>query len=103
MFCFIFTGETTEKVLLIFSFGSAGVPYLQHPAHPLEAVLLRGVGPLLGHHHDALVSQHRHGEHGDPAETENRNTAGAALITPGLKHRVRGQDRPPGVTDISSG
>lgn len=43
------------------------VIYLQHAAHPLEAVLLGGVGPLLGHHHDPLVPQHRHREHRYPA------------------------------------
>ena len=47
--------------------GDTMVIYLQHAAHPLEAVLLRGVGSLLGHHHDPLVPQHRHGEHGYPA------------------------------------
>lgn len=47
--------------------------YLQDAAHPLEAVLLRGVGSLLGHHHDPLVPQHRHREHRYPAGTEGRN------------------------------
>lgn len=28
---------------------------LEHPAHPLEAVFLRGVGPLLGHNHYPLI------------------------------------------------
>lgn len=40
---------------------------LQYTAHPLEAVFLCGVGSLLGHHHDPLVPQHRHREHGYPA------------------------------------
>lgn len=34
--------------------------YLEHPAHPLEAVLLRGVGPLLSHDHYPLVMQNGH-------------------------------------------
>lgn len=41
----------------------AGEHYLEHPAHPLEAVLLRGVRPLLGHNHYPLVVQDGHGEH----------------------------------------
>lgn len=40
--------------------------HLQHSAHPLETVLLGGVGPLLGHQDDPVVIQHRHGEHRDP-------------------------------------
>lgn len=43
------------------------VTYLQHTAHPLEAVFLRGVRSLLGHHHDPLVPQHCHRKHGYPA------------------------------------
>lgn len=41
--------------------------YLQDATHPLEAVFLGGVRPLLGHHHDPLVPQDGHGEHGYPA------------------------------------
>lgn len=43
---------------------------LQHAAHPLEAVLLCGVGPLLCHDHNPLVVQHSHREHGYPAGTQ---------------------------------
>lgn len=40
--------------------------HLQHAAHPLEAVLLGGVRPLLGHKHDPVIVQHCHREHGNP-------------------------------------
>lgn len=46
-----------------------GKSYLKHPAHPLEAVLLRGVRPLLGHDHYPLVMQDGHREHGYPVGT----------------------------------
>lgn len=47
--------------------------YLQYSAHPLETVLLRGVGPLLGHHHDPFIVEHGDGEHGYP-ETRSSHT-----------------------------
>ena len=40
--------------------------YLQHSAHPLEAVLLCRVRSLLRHHHHPLIVENRDGEHGDP-------------------------------------
>lgn len=49
--------EATLKVYVI---------YLQYSTHPLEAVLLTGVGPLLCHNHDPLIIKHRHWEHSDP-------------------------------------
>lgn len=49
------------------------VIYLQHAAHPLEAILLGGVGPLLSHHHDPLVPQHCYREHRYPAGTRRKN------------------------------
>lgn len=48
--------------------------HLQHAAHPLEAVLLRRVWPLLGHQHDPVIVQHRHGEHGDPGRMRTKMT-----------------------------
>ena len=44
-----------------------GVHRLEHARHPLEALLLGAVGPLLGHHADALVPQHPDREDGDAA------------------------------------
>lgn len=85
--------KTNVKIRLVFSgntgnvgslpwkpFGLATATYLQHAAHPLEAVLLRGVGPLLGHHHDPLVPQHRHGEDRYPAGTETHRTCVTTLL-----------------------
>ena len=40
---------------------------LQDAGHPLEALLLRAVWPLLGHHAYPLVPQHPDREHGDAA------------------------------------
>lgn len=40
--------------------------YLQNSAHPLEAVFLGGVGPLLRHDHDPLIVKHGDGEHRYP-------------------------------------
>lgn len=40
--------------------------HLQHAAHPLEAVLLGGVRPLLCHQHNPVVMEHCHGEHCNP-------------------------------------
>lgn len=51
--------------------GEGGV-YLQHAAHPLEAVLLGGVGPLLRHDDDPLIMKHRDGEHRYPETQSNR-------------------------------
>lgn len=48
--------------------------HLQHTAHPLEAVLLRGIRPLLRHQHDPVVMEHRHGEHCDPGGGEEAMT-----------------------------
>lgn len=42
--------------------------HLQDAAHPLEAVFLRGVRPLLGHDNDPLVVQHGHRKHGYPGK-----------------------------------
>ena len=50
----------------------AGVSYLQHPAHPLEAVLLCGVWPLLSHDHDPLVMQDGHRKHGYSVGTDRK-------------------------------
>ena len=44
-----------------------GVDGLQDAGHPLEALFLRTVGPLLGHHAYPLVPQHADGEHRDSA------------------------------------
>lgn len=43
---------------------SWGKGYLEHAAHPLEAVLLCGVWSLLSHNHDPLVMQDGDREHG---------------------------------------
>lgn len=40
--------------------------HLQDAAHPLEAVFLRGIRPLLCHDNDPLVMQHTHRKHGYP-------------------------------------
>lgn len=45
---------------------------LQDATHPLEAVFLGGIWPLLSHHHDPLISQHGHRKHGYPAATNTR-------------------------------
>ena len=45
-----------------------GYGHLQHAAHPLEAVLLGGVRPLLRHHHDPLIVEHGHGKHRYPGD-----------------------------------
>lgn len=42
--------------------------YLQDAAHPLEAVFLRGVRPLLCHDNDPLVVQHGHRKHSYPGK-----------------------------------
>ncbi len=46
--------------------------YLQNSAHPLEAVFLGGVGPLLCHDHDPLIVKHSDGEHCYP-ETQTHS------------------------------
>ena len=45
--------------------------YLENTAHPLEAVLLRGIRPLLCHHHNPLIMEHRHREHRYPGTQQN--------------------------------
>lgn len=64
--------------------GGAGAPraYLQHAAHPLEAVLLGGVRPLLRHQHHPVVMQHRHREHGDPEHEGERDRAAKGALSP---------------------
>lgn len=64
--------------------GGAGAPraYLQHAAHPLEAVLLGGVRPLLRHQHHPVVMQHRHREHGDPEHEGERDRAAKGALAP---------------------
>ena len=60
---------TTRAQCLLHTPGPAELwahTHLQHAAHPLEAVLLRGVRPLLRHQHDPVIMEHCHGEHGDP-------------------------------------
>lgn len=47
---------------------------LEDTAHPLEAVFLWGVWPLLCHHDDPLVVQYRHRKHCDPGEQSNTVT-----------------------------
>lgn len=58
------SSKWTESTRLIH-----GLLHLQDAAHPLEAVFLGGVGPLLRHHHDPLVAQHRHRKHSDPEQS----------------------------------
>ena len=58
--------------------------YLQYSTHPLEAVLLTGVRPLLCHNHYPLIIKHRHREHSNPAGTTTKKLA--------LTHRERLQD-----------
>lgn len=48
--------------------------YLKHPAHPLEAVFLTGVWPLLCHNNDPLVIENSDRKHGDPDARKHRNT-----------------------------
>lgn len=47
---------------------------LEDTAHPLEAVFLWGVWPLLCHYDDPLVVQYRHRKHCDPGEQSNTVT-----------------------------
>lgn len=44
--------------------------YLQNSTHPLEAVLLTSIRPLLCHNHYPLIIKHRHWEHSNPAKIE---------------------------------
>lgn len=55
-------------------FERCGWIYLKHPAHPLEAVLLAGIGPLLCHNYNPLIIEHRDWKHSDPDTHEDTQT-----------------------------
>lgn len=48
--------------------------YLKHPAHPLEAVFLTGIWPLLCHNNDPLVIENSDRKYSDPDARKHRNT-----------------------------